>query len=667
MKSPAYWSGESEIISVWRQNSEQLQKKSSMGGATILAAISSSPTSIFAIMKRENTFKLVEIDTALHEKELFQIPVETLISSLYFNRTNQKFCFLFRKKNNLIVEFVGKNGEVFGQIEVVGQEPAWLSLTDSLNFSLISSFGETSSLTLFNSTEKFAPIQVFLPAQSRLTAVTSHGVDLFEARYLASDGRGFSVYSSVIENTGKLASPKVLGIIPPEFFQPLSIEIVNEITFALFQNGLVSFDKNGKILSADHLFLPISGNEKYFFQTIGKELFISSQTGSFILEKHGNSFWWWSSLLESVGIYAFGLILIVLIFLAYYKFKNEQRILRTLFDIPNADALLILDNRERLQSLNDSARQLLNIPRSVPLGRLYHFYATVSNTESLEELARDVLSLGSPISRKIVISGTIEREFLFAGIPIQSRFGKTSGVLLTGRDMTAELEKKRLSNWAQLAHDMQTNLSIIRLNAEKFAEDKNRDSSERGKKILYQVNLLINRVSDLVTLGRSEQLEIMTSNAADICLNVRKEFDDALFFNVEFSERTENFLLNCDQPKLERALRNAVENGVRALQGKAGHVEISCRTDGRFAYFSVNDTGVGMNFDVQSNMLKPFFTTNQKQGGTGMGTIIMRHVLELHGGEIIIESQKNYGTTVTFRIPMTREKTINQEKNVHNN
>ena len=140
-------------------------------------------------------------------------------------------------------------------------------------------------------------------------------------------------------------------------------------------------------------------------------------------------------------------------------------------------------------------------------------------------------------------------------------------------------------------------------------------------------------------------------DAFDICNEVRSEFDEALFPHVKFFVNAQHFNLLCDKPKTIRAVRNAVENGIKSMQGKPGSITINNWNDAKYVYIGIQDTGMGMDETTKKKMLTPYFTTAKVSGGAGIGTMIMQHVMELHGGEILVNSEKGKGTQIVFSIP----------------
>jgi signal transduction histidine kinase len=244
-----------------------------------------------------------------------------------------------------------------------------------------------------------------------------------------------------------------------------------------------------------------------------------------------------------------------------------------------------------------------------------------------------------------------QKEYMASSTPVIGTLGSSRGILISGVDITETLEQRRLVNWAQLAHDMQTNLSTIRLNAEQFRGDSDAGDEERRRRILFQVGVLIDRVRDLLGVARSDVFQRGLAHSAELCTEVRHEFDPAMFPHVTFSMKLRGTFMQVDRLKLSRAIRNAVENAIKALRNQPGTVEISTWFDRTNVFIAVSDTGIGMDPETMANMMKPYFSTANDGTGHGIGTMIMHHVTKLHGGTIRVTSEPGKGTQVVFRIP----------------
>ncbi len=140
-------------------------------------------------------------------------------------------------------------------------------------------------------------------------------------------------------------------------------------------------------------------------------------------------------------------------------------------------------------------------------------------------------------------------------------------------------------------------------------------------------------------------------HSAELCTEIRHEFDPAMFPHVTFAMKLRGTMMNVDRLKVSRAVRNAVENAIKSLRGKPGTVEIATWFDRANVFIRVSDTGVGMDAETMSNMMKPYFTTAKDGTGTGIGTMIMQHVMNLHGGSLRVSSEPGVGTQVIFRLP----------------
>ncbi|MFC2130984.1 PAS domain-containing sensor histidine kinase [Bacteroidota bacterium] len=437
-----------------------------------------------------------------------------------------------------------------------------------------------------------------------------------------------------------------------ELIEAKKIFVRQGIIYLLFRNGLITLNSNGAVQSLDYYPFGETFEDIPEITHFKDYLIFSSPTTSLVLSKKANSLWWLYRFLESTGKIIFPLILIVIIVLIYRKYRKQRRLLKAVIDLPSSGVVFFLDRRGRLSSTNESGKKILGITEDVPMRRVFQYYCDPESTKGLKDLVDKAINLRTGFTQKIeIIKDNSLREWYFSVVTLGGLSGNFRGFVLTGVDITEELERKRLHNWAQLAHDMQTNLSTIRLNAEQLDCVEDTINLGRRKKIIHQVVLLIQRVRDIVTVGRSSSPELQYVNAADICIEVRNEFDDIMFPGVKFEVNLKDKNIYCDKPKMIRALRNAVENGIRALKDKEGSITISNWWDARYSYFSVKDTGTGMDEIKKKKMMTPYFSTSTKKGGAGIGTMIMQNVMEQHGGMLEVISEPGKGTEIIMSIP----------------
>jgi signal transduction histidine kinase len=86
-----------------------------------------------------------------------------------------------------------------------------------------------------------------------------------------------------------------------------------------------------------------------------------------------------------------------------------------------------------------------------------------------------------------------------------------------------------------------------------------------------------------------------------------------------------------------------------------GSVAITARKEGCMAQVSVSDTGIGIKEEDIRKLFKEFEQidrgTSRLYGGTGLGLVISKKLIELHGGRIWVESKYGQGSTFSFTLP----------------
>jgi PAS domain S-box-containing protein len=124
-----------------------------------------------------------------------------------------------------------------------------------------------------------------------------------------------------------------------------------------------------------------------------------------------------------------------------------------------------------------------------------------------------------------------------------------------------------------------------------------------------------------------------------------------------------------DPTKIHEMLLNLATNGVYAMDRKGTlrvqlypliiDNEIYSRTGkiapGEYAVIEVTDTGHGMDAAVLQKAFDPFFTTKPVGEGTGMGLSVVLGVIQLHGGDVQVDSEPGKGTTFKIYLPVTAQ------------
>jgi PAS domain S-box-containing protein len=106
-----------------------------------------------------------------------------------------------------------------------------------------------------------------------------------------------------------------------------------------------------------------------------------------------------------------------------------------------------------------------------------------------------------------------------------------------------------------------------------------------------------------------------------------------------------------DREKLKQVTINLVVNALEAMK-QGGTLTVRVRSEGERVVMTVEDSGPGIASELLPNVFDPFFTT--KEAGTGLGLSIVRKIVDQHGGDIDIESERGKGARVVVSIPTGR-------------
>src|SRR5690606_12813966 len=111
---------------------------------------------------------------------------------------------------------------------------------------------------------------------------------------------------------------------------------------------------------------------------------------------------------------------------------------------------------------------------------------------------------------------------------------------------------------------------------------------------------------------------------------------------------------NADKRAVKQVLLNLLSNAVKFTPA-GGTIHLKGAAENGFITISVEDTGIGIPASALPKIGRPFEQVesqhSKKHKGTGLGLALSRSLVELHGGELTIESTEGVGTTVSFTLP----------------
>jgi two-component system sensor histidine kinase ChiS len=120
--------------------------------------------------------------------------------------------------------------------------------------------------------------------------------------------------------------------------------------------------------------------------------------------------------------------------------------------------------------------------------------------------------------------------------------------------------------------------------------------------------------------------------------------------------------LYADRVRLRQILNNLVSNAIKFTERGEVAVKAEVQDEKGIALITVRDTGIGISADNYALIFEQFRQVDsgstRKAGGTGLGLPITRRLVEMHGGEIWLESEVGKGSTFSFTIPLARRESL---------
>jgi signal transduction histidine kinase len=113
---------------------------------------------------------------------------------------------------------------------------------------------------------------------------------------------------------------------------------------------------------------------------------------------------------------------------------------------------------------------------------------------------------------------------------------------------------------------------------------------------------------------------------------------------------------DADERRLKQVLYNLLSNALKFTPA-GGKITLGARRDEVTMTIWVADTGIGIERDEQKSVFEKFRRGRSplaRQSGAGLGLSLVRYFVELHGGELMLESQPDIGTTVTCVFPLVQ-------------
>jgi signal transduction histidine kinase len=261
------------------------------------------------------------------------------------------------------------------------------------------------------------------------------------------------------------------------------------------------------------------------------------------------------------------------------------------------------------------------------------------------------------------------REFDFSSLPVINVDQTYIGRLHVWRDVTYERAVDRMkSEFVCLAsHELRTPLTSVKGYVDLLLTDQNAgELSELQREFLLIVQnnarRLMNITNDLLNLSRLESGKMeLHLEALNITLLIRELMPS---FQPSWDAKRQTFTLHLpeeaikvlgDADPVTQILSNLLSNAHKYTP-EEGHIDLFVEAVGSVAWMSVTDSGIGLSTEEQARLFTRFYRAHnaatEATGGTGLGLVITRSLVEMQGGEIQVSSEPGHGSTFRFTLPL---------------
>ena len=332
--------------------------------------------------------------------------------------------------------------------------------------------------------------------------------------------------------------------------------------------------------------------------------------------------------------------------------------------IENSESgLVLIDEKGYIHIVNRTFTSIFGKRAQDYIGYLYYevleneqIHHTVQETFLYEKHVKHLFSLNKE-------QGTLYLEIV--GAPIFNERNMLKGAVLVIYDITEfkHVEAMRKDFVANVSHELKTPITSIKGFAETLMEGAAEDEETRNQFLQiihdesHRIQLLIDDLLILSSLEKDD-MELKISNfyvesIVDEILPIINQQAKRKSIHLNINTNKE-IVLHADEEKLKQILLNLLMNAVSYTRPN-GKVSLKITEDEDYVCFIIADSGIGIEKADLPRIFERFYRVDKARsrdtGGTGLGLAIVKHIVEVHNGEITVDSEVDKGTTFKVNIP----------------
>ncbi len=221
-----------------------------------------------------------------------------------------------------------------------------------------------------------------------------------------------------------------------------------------------------------------------------------------------------------------------------------------------------------------------------------------------------------------------------------------------------ELDKLKSEFVSIVSHELRTPLTSIigftkTLLKVKVTDEQNKKYLEiiesEGKRLTKLIEEFLD-ISRIESGNMEIQKEIF--DLKDLISEIILEINLKDSKKINFFDASENSLVNADKNKIKQVITNILDNAFRYTNDD-GKIVVSIYNEQKFVTVSIKDEGIGIKLEEQSKIFDKFYRVRDgnTNRGSGLGLAIAKGIIDMHKGQIRVESKINEGSNFKFSLP----------------
>jgi len=328
------------------------------------------------------------------------------------------------------------------------------------------------------------------------------------------------------------------------------------------------------------------------------------------------------------------------------------------------EGVMVISSDERIILVNPPILKMLDIRTKAPIGKPYW---EVIRNEGINAILRESIKDRISIGREVRIISVEEIYFSVQTSVVLNEFGGFLGIAAVFHNISEfkKIDKMRSEFTANVTHELKTPLTSIKGFVETLLDGAVNDKEKAAeylnivKRHTDRLEALINDLLDLSKIeSKGVKMDFGSVNIPEIARKTVALYED----KVRAKQQALVMDVKSDIPrvlgsesKLEQVFSNLLDNAIK-FTPDGGKISVVVSDDKEHVNIDFKDSGIGIPQEHLSRIFERFYrvdkTRARELGGTGLGLSIVKHIVEMHGGKVSVESVSEKGSVFSVVLPV---------------